>query len=189
MHIINLFVFFMATASLSDVAAEGSLSLSVCFNYGCKSKEYIKLTNSDIDNLHGFFINTRNARHEREQIGHAIAKLEQIVGRNLPTRYDVGGNYSIGMVEEGQQDCIDESINTTNYLNFFEAQGWLQFHSVLNRVKRAPLLFNDHWTAVIQVKATGQLYAVDSWVADNGKLPAVQKLEDWYKDVSYETSE
>ena len=189
MHTIKLLAFLLAICSLNDVIAGESVSLAVCYNFGCKTKEYVMLTRADIDTLQVYFMNTNSAKHEREQIGHAIAELERIVAHSLPTRNDIGGNYKVGMIENGQLDCIDESTNTTNYLIFIEAQGWLKFHSVQDKVKRAPFLVDDHWTAVIQVEATGQLYAVDSWFFDNGKLPVIQKLEDWYKDIPVQLSE
>ena len=37
-----------------------------------------------------------------------------------------------------------------------------------------------HWTAVLKETKTGQKYAVDSWLFDQGENPAVVKVEDWY---------
>jgi hypothetical protein len=179
MHGLKLLLFLLLTLSLASVAATESTAVTVCYNFGCKSKGYVKLTRADIKQLRGYFLNIKSARHEREQIASAIASMEQIVARSLPTRNDVGGNFKADMIETGQLDCIDESTNTTTYLSFFETKGWLKRHAVQDRVLRAPFLVDDHWTAVIREKKTGQLYAVDSWFEDNGNPPLIQKLEDW----------
>jgi hypothetical protein len=48
-----------------------------------------------------------------------------------------------------------------------------------------PVKYWPHWTAVIQEKATGQRFAVDSWIYPNGENPAVVEVEKWYiKDLN-----
>lgn len=183
-----LLLILLLTLSVDTAAATESTTLTVCYNFGCKSKGDVKLTRAEIKTLRAYFLKIKSAKHEREQIAFAIANMEQIVARSLPTRYDVGGNYKEGMPEEGQLDCIDESTNTTTYLSFFETQGWLKRHSVQARVLRKPFLVDDHWTAVIRDKKTGQLYAVDSWFEDNGKPPVIQKLEDWQNNLPLNAS-
>jgi len=182
-----LVLLLLAPPPGTGVASE-STTLMVCYNFGCRTKGQVKLSRTDVKKLRRYFLNIKSAGHEREQIALAIANMEQIVARTLPTRNDVGGNFKADMPDEGQLDCIDESTNTTTYLSFFEAQGWLKRHSVQERVLRAPFLVDDHWTAVIQEKASGQRYAVDSWFDDNGSPPVIQKLEDWQRNQSPETS-
>ena len=160
------------------IAAEPNV-LTVCYNFGCKSKGHAQLNQSDLDELHHFFVDIKTAKQERMQIRSAIAKMEQIVARTLPTRNDVAGNYKEDMPEDGQLDCIDESMNTTTYLVFFESNGWLKHHTVQSRVVRTPHIFDYHWAAVIREYDSGQLYAVDSWFDDNGKPPVIEKLEVW----------
>ena len=60
---------------------------------------------------------------ERARIRLTIAKLEQIAARYLSTDNDIGGNYAHDMVEDGKQDCIDKSTNSTTYLIFLQQQG------------------------------------------------------------------
>jgi len=87
---------------------------------------------------------------------------------------------------DGRMDCIDESTNTTSYLRLLESKGWLRFHRVLEPVRRAPLLINDHWAARIVETQTSREFAVDSWFFDNGRPAFVAPLEEWHKGASPE---
>lgn len=169
---------------LTVCLASGTSELTVCYNFGCKTQASVGLSRSDVAELAKLFNAVKSAKEERERIGAAIARMEQFVARTIPTGNDVGGNFREGVVEDGQQDCIDESINTTAYLSFFKAQGWLTRHAVQERVRRATFFVNDHWAAVIRDLDTGQLYVVDSWFNDNGQPPVIQKLESWQKNTS-----
>lgn len=52
---------------------------------------------------------------------------------------------------KGQMDCVDESINTEQFLRFLECNKFTRFHIVLKRASHG--IFIDgrylHWTAVI----------------------------------------
>lgn len=173
-------------ALLLPVHAAGAdpLQLDVCYNFGCKDNSTIQLTERDLNLLLGIFRNRVGAEDERAGIRHAIALMEQIAGRQLPTINDVGGNYQKGMVENGQMDCIDESTNTTAYLTFFQQQGLLRWHVVEERAFRAPFLLDQHWSAQIRERDSGRRYVVDSWLYANGAPPLIQSLVDWRKKRS-----
>jgi hypothetical protein len=161
------------------IAFADTTELTVCYNFGCKTHGYIRPTQSDTDTLGKLFHNVASATDERRNISLAIATMESIAARSLPTGNDLGGNYTPGMIEEGKQDCIDESINTTTYLRFFQQMDWLRWHTVGKRVHRAPYFFDGHWAAQIQEKVTGAIYIVDSWYRDNGQPPVIQTLDAW----------
>ncbi len=177
-HILLVGLVLLAGCLSSTYGAESPV-LSVCYNFGCKSKGLFHPTIEDIKTLQDQFKEVDSAREERARIRLAIATLEQIAARYLPTGNDVGGNYTEGMVDEGKQDCIDESTNTTTYLSFLAQQGWLHWHSVEARVHRSPYLFDDHWAAQIRQRDTQQSYVVDSWMYDNGRPPIIESLQDW----------
>ena len=179
-----IILFVLGTHLPLAVAAESTI-LTVCYNFGCKNKGVVQLTQADIIMLGNLFTDVYSAREEREQIRYAIASIERIVARTLPTGNDVGGNYADNMIDEGQQDCIDESTNTMAYLSFLDSQGWLKWHSIQDRVRRAPYKFDDHWAAQIREHQNNQPYVVDSWFYDNGQLPVVQKLEEWQDNLSH----
>ena len=157
------------------------LTLTVCYNFGCKSQGVVQPDAAEIKLLGDLFNDVGSALDERARIRLAIAHLEQMTARYLPTGNDVGGNYTVGMIEEGKQDCIDESLNTTTYLQFLAQQGWLRWHTVEERVHRAPAIFDGHWAAQIRVRDSGQRFVVDSWHYDNGEPPLVQPLERWLR--------
>src|SRR5262249_31060487 len=43
-----------------------------------------------------------------------------------------------------------------------------------------PVKYWPHYTAIILETKTGQRWAVDSWIGDNGENPSITKIEDWY---------
>lgn len=174
----NLLVLFLLLLPAVGVST-GSQHLAVCYNFGCKVQGTAILTENDLDLLRGIFEHLKSAEEERGSIRRAIAMMEQMVGRQLPSGNDVGGNYKEGMAEIGQMDCIDESTNTTTYLTFLQHQGLLQWHVVEKRAYRAPFILDQHWAAQIRERQSGQHYVVDSWFNDNGKPPLIQTLEAW----------
>lgn len=173
-----LALIFIGFSLPSSTFAE-PINLTVCYNFGCKSQGIVQPTPRDIELLEQLFERVSSPAEERARIRLAIANLEQIAARYLPTGNDIGGNYAQDMIEEGKQDCIDESTNSTTYLNFLQQQGWLHWHTVEERVHRATYIFDDHWAAQIRERDTGQIYVVDSWYHDNGQPPIIQILEDW----------
>ncbi|MGV6857886.1 MAG: hypothetical protein ACWA5X_02830 [bacterium] len=159
-------------------AFEG-VSVEVCYNFGCKTKESVTLNFNQMDALRGLFSrHASSAEAEREQIAAAIALLENATGFQTGTVNDHGENYP-GPSEPGQMDCIDESTNTTEYLRLLESLHLLRWHKSGERVKRATFIFNDHWTATLVDTVNGGTYAVDSWFWDNGQPPEILPLQDW----------
>lgn len=121
------------------------------------------------------------AAAEREAIRRAVALLETMVGVQAGTSGDLGMNVP-GFGLPGQMDCIDEATDTTVYLRMMQDDGLLHFHTVADRATRGWFRLGfgpPHSTAVIREKATGTLYAVDSWFLDNGQPPFVVPLRVW----------
>jgi hypothetical protein len=122
-----------------------------------------------------------SAAAEREAVARAVAALESVVGRLASTANDRGGNAFGSGLPGFQLDCVDESTNTTTYLELLAHERLLRWHSVEERANRAWLQGSwPHWTAVIREQATGTEWAVDSWFFDNGAPPAIVTLDDWY---------
>ncbi len=77
-------------------------------------------------------------------------------------------------------DCVDESTNTTTYLWMLWHAGLLRHHEVGAPAWRARFFtIGQHRTATIRERASGRVWAVDSWVRDNGERPDVLPLEAW----------
>jgi hypothetical protein len=157
----------------------GVPEITVCYNYGCKRMPRVTLTPAEWSEVLAVFAMTADsARQERQQVRQAISLMERFVGRHIPTWRDRGRNPPTD-AWPGQMDCIDESINTTRYLQLFATYGGLRWHRVSGRVVRAPLLFDLHWAGLLVERDTQRHYVVDSWYLDNGGLPYIQPLEEW----------
>ena len=152
--------------------------LSICYNYGCSTHGTVNLRGAQLSRMRMLFTWVQNAAAERDAIAQAIGLLITLAGLQTPTFRDHGGNASDDGVD-GRMDCIDHAHNATLYLNLMEEHGWLRFHKVLDPVKRAPLLVNDHWAAHIVEQETGQEFVVDSWFFDPGHPAAVFALDQW----------
>lgn len=174
---------FLCCLPLTTIA--DPVKLDVCYDFACKSRESVTLSNEQLQQLDPLFTNNLTADDEKHSIQLAIARLESFAANQLPTGNDVGENYREGMAEQGQQDCIDESTNTTTYLRLLSQRGLLKWHSVEARVYRAPYLIDDHWSALIRDIESQEYYVVDSWFYDNGQAPVIQPLADWKRKRAY----
>ena len=167
------------------LAADSSYFIH-CYDFGCKSNQRIQYGDSQWQQIAAQFEKIDNAFDEKQAIRKAIALMEQFSGQLVGTDLDKGGNYP-GYDIEKQQDCIDESTNTLQYLNALEERNLLNWHRVEPKVRRI-VWFISHWTAVISELETKKLFAVDSWYRDNGEPPYLQLLADWKKDRDFPSS-
>ena len=155
-------------------------SLTVCHEYSCKMETEVVLSERNWREITAALsIPSASAMVERKKIAIVIAAIESYVGPLTGTADDQPGNRAD--TPDGQMDCIDESKNTTRYLTFLHTRGLLQWHRVSERAYRAPWIFDQHWTATMTDKNTGQQYAIDSWHLANGKRPYIQTIEAWLK--------
>lgn len=152
-----------------------------CRGYGCRIVDRIRFTPQDWAEVEAAFIPVpRSAQEERAAIAQAIGAFEQRAGAIAGTGGDVAGTF--GRVGDFQQDCIDESTNTTVFLGLLRDRGLLRFHDVLTPAGRFPVLAGSFWphhTAAMRDKETGQAFAVDSWFEDGGKPAHVVPLAEW----------
>jgi hypothetical protein len=153
---------------------------SICFDHSCTTVVGVSLTPQEWRHAtQPLQPPAQSAAGERSAIACAIARFEEIVGRHTGTSDDRGRNLR-GFGQPGQLDCIDESTNTTTYLRLLERNGLLQHHVVVDRVTRFGLSAGmPHTTAVIQERATGARFAVDSWFFDNGEPAYIVDLAAW----------
>jgi len=90
-------------------------SFESCRGYGCQYIDELQLTKSEWRTIEKpFRRKTKTAEQERKKIKQSIALFEQIVGEHTGTSEDVWGTFQKG--GHRQQDCVDESTNTTIYL-------------------------------------------------------------------------
>ena len=159
-------------------------TFEVCYNFSCRTTSQVTLSAEEWQSAADLF-QAQSADDEREQIKLAIARMEQLAGNYLPTHRDIAFNlpktddHDHDELFPGQQDCIDESINTMAYLRLFEKTGLLRFHRSLDRAYRRTI-WDQHWAAKIEEIESGQRFVIDSWFRDNGEPPYLVTSEQWH---------
>ncbi len=154
-------------------------NFTVCHGYGCRLTERVSLTREWDDLIAPLKVPAANADEERRHIVATIAAIELAVGAKTGTSVDVGGTFE-GAGQAGQQDCVDETVNTTTYLVMFHEAGLLTWHEPRVPVSRGFFINGwPHTSAVLAEKDTGQIYVVDSWFHGNGVAPETVPLDDW----------
>ncbi len=154
-------------------------SISICYNYNCQTQRTISISQENIQSIKKIFKQFNSTQNgERRAISHAIASLENIAATQTPVYNDKARNYNDKGLP-GRMDCIDSTVNTTQYLGFINQLGLLNQHTLLKPVYRSPYLMGQHWSAQIKDNNDGQHYAVDSWQTNNGHPPVIQDVESW----------
>lgn len=171
--------------------SEISLSaIPVCYDFGCKNQLRVYLSKNNWRSVAGwFFPPATTPAEERKQIKHAIGWMEVVIGWYAPTHKDLAFDLPPKGGDElfpGQLDCIDETINTSAYLRLFDQHGYLKHHDVVDPAYRRAL-FDQHWSAQVQEKLSGERFVVDSWFQPNGYLPTIQNSKEW-EDINLLTA-
>ena len=125
------------------VPAQSAVEFEVCYDFGCRNSSAVALTEEEWQSVTQLF-DAENPVEERKIIKKAVARMETLAGRYSPVHRDLGMNLPAVVSHEtgkrdappkvqdslfpGQLDCIDESLNTTRFLQLFEQAGLLKFH-------------------------------------------------------------
>ncbi len=129
---IAAFVMALFMFPTPTLATEEVKNIPVCMNFGCKDKRYVTLEPKEWQSIADWFKQGPSSpENERQQIKQAIGWMEHVIGTHTPAHRDLGGDLSENAVFPGQLDCIDESINTTTYLNLFASRALLTHHIVI----------------------------------------------------------
>lgn len=155
-------------------------AFSVCHGHTCARLDTVSLDHEKWQRVRNIFsIPAADPESERRYIAEAVALLETLVGPLTGTAGEKGKNLD-GAGQDGQMDCIDESLNTTTYLKMLHAEGLLRWHKVESRSTRGWFIFGwPHSTAVIREAQSDRAFAVDSWFEDNGVPPHIMPLDVW----------
>ncbi len=161
-----------------SLPAASKQSFPHCSDYDCATVQLANFWPREWKKVEAVFKpKAKTAAKEREQIATAIMMMERIIGPITGTDGDVGDTFK--KTGKGQLDCVDESTNTSVYLDLLRQEGLIKFHTLEAPVARAPMFRWPHQTAVIRDKKTGEFYAVDSWFNDNGEPIYIVPLETW----------
>jgi len=156
-----------------------------CYGFTCGTTVPASITPAELQRIGALFATpSRNGVEERRRLAQAVALWEQIVGAKTGTAADVGSETGDRMWNDlFQQDCMDETFNTTSYLMMMDAAGWIRFHTVIYPSSRGIQngFVAPHHAATLLEKASGRRFVVDSWFYDNGKPPVVMPVEIWEK--------
>jgi len=166
--------------------------VTICHGYTCKKQDPYTFSKSDLAEIAALMKKIKRGdtpHEERRAVAYAIANMEVKVGNKLGIK-DVAGMQFSASGNPTQEDCVDEATNTTSFLLVLYANGLIKQHTVEGPmskenlakgiVKFNPVQYWPHFSAVLKETKTGQKYAVDSWLFDQGENPAVVKVEDWY---------
>jgi hypothetical protein len=152
-----------------------------CHGYSCSQKTLFGFREGEWKDIQKIFKKkSKTAKEEREKIGDAIAKMEQVIGVTIGTDEDLP-KAPIKKQSDNELDCIDETVNTTKLLKFLENDGLLKFHTVGEPVYKG-LFINGvypHNSATVKEIETGHIYVVDSYIYKNGAPPNIRGLDNW----------
>lgn len=153
---------------------------SVCHGNSCRLRTAVSLSTAEWAQVRALFDPPpADAHAERQQIARATGLLEILIGRQAGTLEDAPG-MGVHWNRDGQLDCIDEATNSTEYLRMMAADGLIRFHDIgmpANRFKFAA--WGPSNTATISERATGKIYAVDSYFRANGQPADILPLDVW----------
>lgn len=162
-------------------------TVTVCHAYGCREKTRFTFKQADIAEISELMAKTKKADtpfEERRAVAYAVGWMERRTGEAIGTKHDRAGMDFVGSGDPTQQDCVDEATNTTSYLTVLQNAKLLKHHSVGQPFAKENFLRGvagwTHWTATLHENESGQRWAVDSWIYENGENPAVVKAEEWY---------
>lgn len=159
-----------------------------CHGYSCSEKIRIGLHDSEWKQVKKIFKKkSKSPEQERRKIAQAVAKMERLTAGLAGTQHDLA-KAPIIKKSDYELDCIDETVNTTHYLTFFEEADLFQFHNVGSPAFKGFFVNGvyPHNTATVIEKKTGDIFVIDSYIYANGKEPVVRSLNDWMKTRVFE---
>ena len=157
---------------------------NICHGYSCRYKVDVSLPQElwlQVQQL--FEEQPIDSALERQKIILAIALLEQQTGQLTGIKHDAPKSVKTKDTY-GQQDCIDETINTTTYLRMLHTENLLSWHQVSKPARRGYFVDGrwPHNSATIKDLTNGQIYTVDSWPGANGEKPEIKRVDNWYRE-------
>lgn len=156
-------------------------NFKLCHGFSCSYQTQVKLTDKQWMNAtKPLRLNTKSAEQERKNIARAIALMEKNVTETAALNPDLAEATTFEK-DQHQMDCIDETINTSLYLQFFEQAGLLKFHSFSLPIHRGYIVDGmwPHNTATVTETATGKIYAMDSYYTGNGGKTYIVEKQEW----------
>lgn len=153
---------------------------TLCRDYGCVSERPVSLSAESWRHIaEPLLTAAATPAEERRQVALAVGRFELAAGPQAGTETDIGGTMT-GYGAGGQQDCVDEAVNTTRFLQMLSEAGLLRHHEVSTPVHRAWIPDElTHLTATLVERGGRERYAIDSWFHGNGHAAEVVDIAAW----------
>lgn len=164
----------------------GPQAFEICHGYGCTYRTSVGVGEAAWKQVQELFQKApKDSEEERARIAQAIALMEVFSSQSSGLPKDAA-EASSRPEDAGQMDCIDETVNTTQYLTFLEADGLLKFHSVGKPIHRGYFVDGKwpHNAATIVENNTGTSWVVDSFYEESGTHIHIVPPEIWLKNWS-----
>lgn len=150
----------------------------LCEEQGCSATGAQSLNQEEAERLRAVLAEDDGPAGERHRLGRAIALLESVMGARNGTWRDHAANERESEDEQGQLDCIAESVNTRTYLDRLHAAGLIRHHRLDGFIHRYTVVL-QHVAVDIVESDSEERFAVDSWVGANGEEPEIIPYGDW----------
>lgn len=171
---------------LSDysIHGDGSVTLRICFNWSCASRQHLTFTSTDMANVaQRMQICSGDGLYDRlQRLRIGIWQMEVLAEKYQPLLANDEAVNDRDQSLKGRTDCIDNATNTTTYLHVLHDLGLLPGWSLGGPRIRHRFSELVHWTAVVIDRQDAHSWSVDSWLRPNGHLPFVMPLKDWKAD-------
>lgn len=161
---------------------DGSVTLRICFNWSCSSRETLTFTAEDLSVVtqQMAYCGGKALYDRLQRIRIGIWQMELLAQKYQPLLAKDRAINDQDQNVQGRTDCVDNSSNTTTFLHILQDFSALPGWSVRPpQVRDLFLLSQVHWTAVVADQKSGKQWSVDSWYRPHGHLPFVLPLLDW----------
>lgn len=153
--------------------------MMVCRDTACAQSSEVQLDDDEARMIRAVFGHGADSpATERAMIARAIAQVETFVGAQNGTWRDHARNTRETEDEDGQMDCVSESINTLTYLGRLSQSGLLPQHEIGSFVMRYVVVLQHVAVEMIE-RQSGDSFVIDSWDGDNGEEPLIEPYVSW----------
>ena len=120
---------------------------------------------------------------ERRVVAKVIGVMENMTRSRIRFPQDVEKAYQRQNGRRGQMDCVDESLNTTAYLQYLFENGMLKYHKPRRYYAERGLLIDGRYPhkSAVMIESNGERWSVDSWYGKGGEPAQVMPLKKWRK--------
>lgn len=165
-------------------------NFTLCHRFGCNERTPIQFSQKEWSPIEKILKGKPpSAEQERKDIAKAISKMEKVVLAITGLPED-GPKAHTFENDRGQMDCLDETVNTSLALQFFEEADLLDYHKVYDPIHRG-FFIDGRWphnsAAIYEMpenknevsKAPKKIFAVDSYYTESGGEVYVVSLDEW----------